>query len=46
MSMSNTEGWHYKRGKGLIKPQPDELEEQYGSSTKSVYEKRWKVKGT
>jgi hypothetical protein len=41
--MSNTEGWVYKRGKGLV--QPEDMEIQGGSDENSTYEKRWSVKG-
>jgi hypothetical protein len=41
--MSNTEGWKYKRGKGL--EQPEDMDTQGGSDEDSAYEKRWGVKG-
>lgn len=45
--MSNTNGWIYRRGKGLDKPrpQPADMDCQGGSDENSSYEKENKVKG-
>jgi hypothetical protein len=43
--MSNTDGWVYQRGKGLVKPQPADMDIQGGSDVNGPYEKRWGVKG-
>jgi hypothetical protein len=45
--MSNTDGWIYRRGEGLLKPrpQPADMEIQGGSDVNGTYERRWRVKG-
>jgi hypothetical protein len=35
----------YIIGEGIVPCQPEELDEQYGSSSTSSWEKEWKVKG-
>ena len=46
MSKKFGETHKYIIDEGFVPRQPEELEEQYGSSSSSPWEKEWKVKGT